>query len=331
MASVSRLLASLSLTVAALCGGSSSFAGPLIGKWPDRPIHMIVPASAGSGSDVMARAMAQRLGNALGQSVVVENKPGASGMIGTNAVVKAAPDGYTLLYTNASFAVVAPAVIRSITFDPTRDLLPIAQTAAGGVLLIVNKDLPVTNLRELVELVKANPGQYTYGTWANGSSGNLMMEWLKTKTGMKMSHVAYRSVPQLLAEMSAGVLKIGWVDPVAPLPLLRSERIRCIAVSGNVRAPQLLDVPTLGEQGFQFDTVGWFGMFAPPGTDAAIVARLADEVNKIQGSEGLKELMKNMNFEPPPIKTQKQFRDIVATDLNVWKQIATNSDIKIEN
>lgn len=331
MASIGRLLGALSLTCATLCWGPPGMAGPANGKWPDRPIHMIVPTAAGSGSDVMARALAQRLSSALGQPVVVENKPGASGMIAANSVIKAPSDGYTLLYTNASFAVVAPAVLKSSTLDPTRDLVPIAQTAAGGVLLVVSSDLPVKNIRDLVELVKSRPGQYSYGTWGNGSSGNLMMEWLKTKTGMQMSHVAYRSITQMLTEMSGGVVKIGWADPGSPLPLLRAGKIRCIAISGSVRAPQLPDVPTMLEQGFRFDTVGWYGMFAPPGTDPAVVARLTDEVNKIQTTSELKVLMKNLNYEPPPVKTQAEFRDIVATDLVLWKQIATSANITLDN
>lgn len=330
MASISKVVASLASAFSVLYG-HVSFAATASESWPERPIHLIVPASAGSGTDVLARAMAQRLGSALKQAVVVDNKPGASGMIGINAVVKAHPDGYTLLYTNASFAVIAPAVLTNANFDPTRDLAPIAQTAVGGVLLLVNKDLPVKDMRELVELVKAQPGQYTYGSWAIGSSGHLMMEWLKKQTGMNATHVAYRSVPQLMTEMSSGVLKIGWADPYAPLPILRAGKIRALAISGNVRSPQLPDVPTMAEQGFRFDTVGWFGMFAPVGTDAAILDRLTAEVNRIQASSEFKTLMKNMNFEPPPQTSQAQFRDIVGHDLRTWTQIAAGADIKIAN
>lgn len=299
--------------------------------WPSKLITMLVPASAGSGTDIMARAMAEPLSAALKQTIVVENKPGASGIIGSTVVAKSQPDGYTLLYTNASFAVMAPAVMKSMSYDIARDLDPIAQTAVGGVLLLVNKDFPAKNLRELIDLVKANPDKYSYGSWGNGSSGNLIMEWLKHKTGMQIQHVAYRTVPQLLTDLASGVLPIAWADPSAPLPLLQTGAIRGIAISGDVRVPQTNDIPTMEEQGYKFDAKGWFGMFAPAGTPAAIVQRLTTEINKIQASPEMAKRMKDLNFEPPPVKSEEQFRDIVVNDLKTWKQIAAEADIKIDN
>lgn len=299
--------------------------------WPGQRIQMIVPASAGSGTDIMARKMSDSLGIALKTTFVVENRPGASGVLGTNAVVKAPPDGNTLLYTNASFAVIAPALLKSMPYNPVRDLVPIAQTAAGGVFLVVNKDLPARNLKELIELVKANPATYSYGTWGPGSSGHLKMEWLKKQTGMVMPHVPYRAVPQLLTDLVSGALKIGWADPSSPLSFLKSGALRGIAISGTVRGPQVPDVPTMGEQGYPFEQVGWFGMFAPAGTPGPIVQRLTIEVNKIQASAAMTKLMHTLNLEPPPVKSQAQFRDIVSADLKVWAKIAADSGIKLEN
>ncbi len=300
--------------------------------WPTKLINLVVPASAGSGTDIMARALAQPLSAALKQTILVENKPGASGMIGTNQVVKSAPDGNTLLYTNGSFAVIAPAISKTIPYDIARDLEPIAQTAVGGVLLLVNKDVPAKNLRELIDLVKANPDKYgTYGSWGNGTSGNLIMEWLKMKTGMQIQHVPYRTVPQLLTDLASGVLQIAWADPSAPLPLLQSGAIRGIAISGDVRVPQSKDIASMGEQGYAFEAKGWFGMFAPAGTPEAIVQRLTTEVNKIQASPEMAKRMEVLNFEPPPVKSQAEFKAIVSNDLKVWKQIATDAKIKIED
>lgn len=296
--------------------------------WPARPLQLVVPASAGSGTDVMARAMAQRLAIALGQPVVVDNKPGASGTIGIGQVVRAAPDGYTLLYTNASVNVIAPALLRSTSFDPVHDLTPVAQTAVGGVLLLANRDVPASNLRELIALVKSDPDRYaTYGSWANGSSGHLMMEWLKKQTGMRITHVPYRSVPQLLGDLSAGVIRVAWADPSSPVPFLKSGRIKGIALSGNVRIPATPDIATMGEQGYPFDTVGWFGIFSPAGTPVAIVQRLSDEVNRVQRSPEMAALMSGANFEPPPVKTQAQFREIVERDYRTWKKIVADAGI----
>lgn len=322
------VLTLLALSAAVLLGSPAVHADE---AWPARTIQIITPASAGSGTDILARALAQRLTTALKQQVIVDNRAGASGAIGIEAVHKAAADGYTLLYSNASTAVIAPAVVKSLPYDFGKDLVPIAQTASGGVLLLVSNDVPVKNLRELIDLVKANPNKYSYGTWAIGSSGNLMMEWLKKQTGMKMNHVAYRSVPQMLTELANGTLKVAWADPGSPVPFVRSGKIRAIAISGNVRGPQLPDVATLAEQGYRFDQVGWFGVFAPAGTDPAIVKRLSEEINKIQASPEMAALMKGINFEPPPVKTQAQFRDIVQNDLQVWKKLAAEVGVSIDN
>ena len=147
--------------------------------WPSKPISMIVASGAGSGVDVMARDLAQKLGAALGQTIVVDNKPGASGQVAGQLVARAKPDGYTLLYSNASFIAVSPAVLAKMNHDPVKDLTPIAQTAVGGIILMVNKNVPANNLQELVALVKANPNKFSYGTWGEGTSGHLTTEWLK--------------------------------------------------------------------------------------------------------------------------------------------------------
>lgn len=297
--------------------------------WPSRPITLVVPAAAGAGTDLLAREMATRLAVALKQNVIVDNKPGASGIPATTAVVRAAPDGYTLLYTNGSFAVMAPALLKSIPYDVTKDIVPIAQTAVGGVLLLVNKDHPAKNLKELVDHARANPGM-TYGTWGIGSSGHLIMEWLKKQAGVNMTHVPYRQTPQLLTELAAGVLQVGWADPSSPVPFLESGRIRGIAISGTVRVPRTPDIPTMGEQGYQFDAVGWFGLFAPQGTPAAIVERLSAEVNKIQRLPEMGAKMSSMNFEPPPVKSASQFKSIVSNDLQMWRKIVQDAGITPE-
>jgi len=330
MAIQMRKLVAVTLGTAALltlCGAGSVQAED---AWPTRPIQMIVASSAGSGTDALARLMAQRLSVALKQPVVVDNRPGGSGVVGTNAVVKAPADGYTILYTTASNMVIAPAVLKTIPYDPKKSLVPIAETCEGGVVLLVSNDLPVHNLPELIQLLKANPDKYSYATWATGSSGQLMMEWLKKQTGMKTDHVPYRTSTQLLTDLSSGIVKIGWTDPGAPVPFLRSGKVRAIAIAGNVRAPQLPDVKTMGEQGYKFDAVGWFGMFAPAGTNPAIVKRLADEVNKAQASPDLAATMKVMNFGPPPVKTPAQFGETVSHDLQVWSKIATDAGIQLD-
>jgi tripartite-type tricarboxylate transporter receptor subunit TctC len=296
-------------------------------EWPSRAITLVVASGAGSGVDIVAREMAQKLSVALKQPVVVDNKPGGSGMLAGSAVARAKADGYTLLYSNASFVAVAPAVLKSMSYDPVKDLTPIAQTAAGGILLMVNKDVPANNLQELVALVKANPDRYSYGTWGNASSGHLTTEWLKKKAGLKMEHIPYKTTPQLVNDLASGVLQIGWADPGTPVPMIEANKIKGIAISGTNRVPRTRNVPTMGEQGYAFDSVGWFGVFGPANLPKPITDRLNTEINKIQASAEMAKRMETMNFEPPPVKTADAFKAIIAADVKMWTAIAKESNI----
>lgn len=299
-------------------------------NWPSKPINLVVASAAGSGVDIMARELAQKLGAALGQTVVVDNKPGGSGTVAGLAVARARPDGYTLLYSNASFITVTPAVLSKMNHDPAKDLTPIAQTAAGGIILMVNKNVPANNLQELVALIKANPNKYTYGTWGTGSSGHLTTEWLKKKAGLTLEHVPYKSTPQIVNELAAGVLQVGWSDPGTPVAMLEAKQVKGIAVSGNVRVPRTPGIATMGEQGYPFDAVGWFGVLGPAGLPAPLVQRLNREINKILQTPEMEKRMEGMNLEPPPNKSAEEFRRIVAKDIATWKSIASDLNLKVE-
>ncbi len=298
--------------------------------WPNRAITLVVASGAGSGVDLAAREMAQKLSAALKQPVVVDNKPGGSGMLAGSMVARAKADGYTLLYSNASFVTVAPAVIKNMTYDPVKDLTPLAQTAVGGIILMVNKDVPANNLKELVALVKANPERYNYATWGNGSAGQLTMEWLKQKAGLKMEHIPYKTTPQIVNDLASGVLQIGWSDPGTPVPMIEANKIKGIAISGNHRVPRTRNVATMGEQGYPFDSVGWFGMFGPANLPKPITDRLNAEINKVQASAEMAKRMETMNFEPPPVKTAEEFKAIIASDVKMWATIAKDANISGE-
>lgn len=298
--------------------------------WPNRPITLVVASGPGSGVDLAAREMAQKLSTAFKQPVVVDNRPGGSGMLAGSTVARAKADGYTLLYSNASFVAVAPAVLKNMSYDPVKDLTPIAQTAAGGIVLLVNKEVPANNLKELVALIKANPDKYNYGTWGNGSSGQLTMEWLKKQAGLKIAHIPYKSTPQIVNELVAGVLQVGWTDPGTPVPMLEAKQLKGIAVSGNVRVPRTAHIPTMAEQGYPFDAVGWFGLFGPAHLPKAITDRLNAEINKVQKSPEMAKRMESLNFEPPPIKTSEEFKAIIAQDVRLWGSIAKDAQISAE-
>ncbi len=298
--------------------------------WPSRPITLMVASAAGSGVDLLAREMAQKLSIVLKQPVIVDNKAGGSGMLAGTAVARAKPDGYTFLYSTASFTVVTPALIKKMTYDPVKDLTPIAQTAAGGIILMVNKDVPANNLKELVALVKANPDKFSYGTWGAGSSGHLTTEWLKKQAGLKMDHVPYKATPQIINELTSGVLPIGWADPGTPVPMLEAKQLKGIAISGNVRVPRTPLIATMTEQGYPFDAVGWFGIFGPTNLPAQVTERMNQEINKIQQSPEMAKRMESMNFEPPPVRSVLEFKAIIAKDMRIWQSIVTDASIKVE-
>ena len=295
--------------------------------WPSRPITLVVASGPGSGVDIAAREMAQKLSAVFKQPVVVDNKPGGSGMLAGGTVARAKADGYTLLYSNASFVAVAPAVLKSMSYDPVKDLTPIAQTAAGGILLLVNKEVPANNLKELVALIKANPDKYSYGTWGNGSSGQLTMEWLKKQAGLKIAHIPYKTTPQIMNDLVSGVLQVAWSDPGTPVPMIESKQIKGIAVSGNVRVPRTAGIATMGEQGHGFDAVGWFGVFGPANLPKPITDRLNAEINKVQKSPEMAKRMDGWNLEPPPAKTSEEFKAIIARDVKLWSSIAKEAHI----
>ena len=318
------------LLAATACAVATAHPGALAQPdWPARPITLVVSAAAGSGTDIMARELAVRLGSALKQSVIVDNKPGGSGALAIQALLRAPADGHTLLYSNGASTVMAAALIKSLPYDIGKDLTPVAQTVVGGVMLTVNKDFPAKDLKGLIEHVKANPGKYSYGTTGIGTAAHLMMESLKVQTGMQITHVPYRQGTQMFAEMSTGVPQMGWSDPASVLPFLESGKLRGIALSGTARLPRTPDVETMGEQGYHFDA-GWFGVFAAAGTSRNIVQRLSEEINKIQVLPQTAARLASLNLEPPPVRSPEEFRAIVLNDLQTWKKLVTQAGVKVE-
>jgi tripartite-type tricarboxylate transporter receptor subunit TctC len=298
-------------------------------KWPTRTIRLVVPSAPGAASDVFARAFAERLTATLKQQVIVDNRPGASGVIAAKTVMHSRADGYTFLYGTASSTVMVSALRPELGIDFTKDLEPVAATVFGGVLLAVNPELPAKDLKGLVALIKAHPGEYSYASWGIGTNGHLTMEWLKSRTGMRIQHVPYKGIAPILTELSTGIVKIGWVDPVSALPFIKSGKIRPIAANGAVRTAQLPNLPTMDEQGYPFPGTGWQGILAPKGTPRVAIDRINGEVNKMLASPELKELTFKLNVEPPEPRTLDQFRALLVHDLQVWHKIITDANIKV--
>ena len=209
-------------------------------NWPSRPVRVIVPGGAGAILDTLARQLYTRLQTTLGQPFIIDNRPGANGLIGSSAVKNAAPDGYTILHSTASSMVMSEALDPNIAVKTLRDLEPVALSSVGGVLLVVNASVPAKNLPELVALIRREPEKYqSYGSWGVGSNGHLTMEWIKQRSGLGIDHVPYKTAPALLTDIVSGVIPIGWIDAVSPLGFIAQGKVRGIALTGTVRSPKL--------------------------------------------------------------------------------------------
>lgn len=299
--------------------------------WPNKPVKVVVSGAAGSGTDIVARMFTEQLSRTFGQPFVIDNKAGANGLIGTDAVAKSPNDGYTLLFTYAAAHVVNPALYDKIPYDAIRDFSPIVQIGAGGNLLVVPPGMPVKDLKEFIAYVKARPAdELAYGSWGNGSGGHLSMEALKQQAGLKMRHVPYKSVAASNTDLLGGHIQVAFSAMASALPLIQTGKLKAIAVSGPFRAPQLPDVKTMTEQGINFDLTAWYAMFAPAGTPPAIVKRVNAEINRLIKSPEMAEQIKAIGFSEMPIMTPEQFSDSVKRDMKEWGAIVRAGNIKAD-
>lgn len=317
----------------AVLAATAVAAAPVLaqGTWPSRPIRMIVPSPGGSGPDVLARVFAEQISQALKQPVVVDNKPGANGQLSVDAVVRAQPDGYTVLLASASATVMNQAIQPKLPFNIVDDLVPVAQIGAGGVLLVVAPDFPARDMKTFVATVKAQPGKYDYGSWGIGSGGHLAMAQLHTLAGIDLTHVPYKGVPPILTDLQGGVLKIAFVDITTSVPLVKSGKIRPLGITGKHRAPAFPDVPTMAEQGFPMTNEGWYGLFVPRGTPREIVVTLNREINKALRSPALATRFQQLNLmSDPPLTTPDEFARTVRNDYATWANVVKVNGIKPE-
>jgi tripartite-type tricarboxylate transporter receptor subunit TctC len=326
MSTFRNVLHAFSLTTMLAFTDASSAA-----EWPaERPIRMIVPTPPGGGTDIFARVVADSLGKALHQSVIVDNRSGANGLIGQTAVAKAPGDGYTVLFTYAAAVAVNPALQENMPYDTLKELKPVAQIGAAGNYLIVTSDVPAKDVKSFIDWVKAQPSAVNYGSWGIGSGGHLTMEAIKMQTGLKMNHIPYRGSGPLITDLLGGTVKVAFADTAATLPHIKSGKFKALAISGTRRAPLTPDVPLLSEQGIKFDTDSWYGVFVPAGTPDAIVKRLNAEINRTLKQPEMKERFLQMNMSEAQPKTPEEFAATVRHDMQVWGDIARANKIKLE-
>jgi tripartite-type tricarboxylate transporter receptor subunit TctC len=257
--------------------------------YPTKPVRLMVPFPPGGSTDIVARVVSQRLGERLGQPIVIENRGGAGGMIGTEAAAKAAPDGYTLTVGSTSTHVVAPSVYQKLDYDPVKDFAPISLIAVTPYLLVVNPAVPARSLKEFIELARARPGQLNYASAGTGSTTHLAMEMLKSAAGIYILHIPYNCNGPAGTAVIGGQVEALFGSLPAVLPHAKSGRVRALAVGSLKRSPALPEVPTVAESGFPgFDASLWLAIMAPAGTPAPVIERLQREIVALIGNEEMR-------------------------------------------
>jgi tripartite-type tricarboxylate transporter receptor subunit TctC len=283
-------------------------------SWPNRPINIVVSFGAGGTADILARMIGEELSTALGQPVVIENRPGAGGNLGAHAVARAAPDGYTLLMSGSPTHSVGPHLFKNLSYDPMKDVPPIAMIAIAPNLLVVNAELPAKSLKELVQLARDKPGQITFSSAGIATSGYLAAEMLKSSAKLDMAHVPYKSGPEAVTGVLAGDVSFIFFTVPALLPQVTAGKLRALAITGKERSALVPDVPTVAEAGFSdYEVLAWFGLFAPKGTPEPIVQRLSVEIEKILKRPDIREKMAKLGAEPR-FMNAKQLTDFVTVE-----------------
>ena len=320
----------LSIALAsAMIAGAAMAQAPDAG-WPERPIRLVVPFPAGSSTDIIARIIAQKLGHRVGQQIVIENRAGASGNIGADAVAKAAPDGYTIGIATASTHAVAASLSANLPYDPIRDFAPVSMIGSQPYVLVLYPGLPAHNLAELLALAKAKPGTLNYGSAGVASLAHLATALLASMAGVTLTHVPYKSSAQSVTDMMTGRLDMQFATIAPTLPNIQAGQLRALVTSGRTRVAALPEVPTVAESGIAgYEAALWVSFVAPPATPAAIVARLNREVNEILSSAEGKEALVAQGMEaqpgPPDAVTER-----IRTDIEKWRAVVTKAGIRAE-
>jgi tripartite-type tricarboxylate transporter receptor subunit TctC len=260
--------------------------------WPNRPIKLVVPFPAGSSPDLIARLVAEPLGRALGQTVIVDNKPGAGGNIGTGAVAKAPPDGHTFVFTIQGPLVTAPLLSKNLTYDPVRELAPVTLVATSPNVLVVDPKLGAATLADFVRIAKERAGQLNYGSVGNGSAAHLAMEWFKARAGLDIVHVPYPGFPQVVNAILAGQVQAGFMVPGIAIAQIRAGKLKALGVTTLGRSATLPEFASFVEQGYAgFEAISWQAVLAPAGTPRPIIERVSRELVAIIRSDEVRAKM----------------------------------------
>jgi len=299
--------------------------------YPNKPVRVIVPYVAGGNADIWARVLSQKLTENLKQAFVVENKPGANGGIGTDFVAKSAPDGYTLLAVASGPIVVNPVLYSKVTYDPVKDLAPVAQCAVYQYVLVVRSDSAYKTINDLVAAAKANPGGLAYGSTGIGGGNHLAAELFGLTTGTRFNHIPYKGSAPALADLLGGQLAFMFDTVLTSVPHIRGGKLRAFAVSSTKRAPSLPEVPTMQEAGFRgFDMSQWQGILAPAGTPADVVKKLNADIVKAMHAPDVHERIAVQGGNDIVTGTPEEFGALIRADLDRYGRLIREAKIKAE-
>ena len=300
------------------------------GGYPAKPVRIIVPLAPGGNVDIVARTLAQQLTDSMGQQVIVENRPGASSLVGTQLVAKAPPDGYTLLAVANTFAMV-PSIIANPGYDPLKDFSAITLTCLVPQVLVVNPALPVKSVKELIALAKARPGQLTYATSGPGGTGHMATELFSRQVGVKMLHIPYKGNAQAIIDVIGGQVMLMFDQVSTSDPYIKSGKLRPLAVSSLTRSPLFPDLPTIDEAGVKgFEDITFNGLVAPVGTPREILVRMNEEVGKVVRAPALRNRFIERGIELKSSASPDEFTTYIKAEFDKKAKLARDAGIKIE-
>ncbi len=309
------------MTIAGICAAQPAY--------PSKPIRFITPYAAGGSTTVTAHLIGQKLSESLGQPVIVENRPGGNTIIGTEALVKSPPDGYTILLTTSGH--LTTGALLNTPYDVIKDFAPVATIVSAEQMLVLNPRVPASNLLEFIALAKSKPGQLNYGTPGAGGPSHLAMELFSILAGVKLQHIPYKGAGQSMTDVIGGQVQLTFSNPINTVAHIRSGKVRGLAISGAARSSVLPQVPTFTEAGLPgFEASLWQGVLAPAGTPRGVIDRLSVEIAKILAMPEIKEKMASQGTEPFA-STPEQFGALLKSDLARYTKIIKSANIKLEN
>ena len=327
MRSFTRWFAAIAIGFALAFTGALAFPQ---GTYPNRPIKLVVPYPPGALTDLLARAIGERLGGALGQPVVVENKPGAGTLVGAEFVARQPADGYTLLMATSTTLGISPALYQPSPVNPLKDFAPVAPVGTVNFFLIVNPAFPAKNVKEMIDAIKANPGKYNYGSVGSGSPHHLFMEVLKTDYGLSIQHVPYKGTPAALGDLLSGSIQVMFSDATVAVPNIKAGKVTALGTSAAKQTPLLPTVPPIAATIPSFDWQAWQGIVAPAGTPREVVTRLSSELQKIQARPEFQEQLVRFGMEPFSPQTPEQFAAMIAAEQPRWAKAIRDSGAKVD-